>query len=128
MAEHTLTVRAHRRPVHKDLAELWLACPDCPLTVHATIRPASQADHLINTLTDAHREQMGQTRHVVDLRPDGWTIQHPLACRPNLFDCPVNRAAERGLRERPPVPDGWYVCSIGETGGLIVGGRVDTDE
>jgi hypothetical protein len=35
--------------------------------------------------------------HLIELRDDGWTIQHPLACRSggrSLFDCEVNRAAE----------------------------------
>ena len=33
--------------------------------------------------------------HQIELRIDGWTIQHPLSCRPNLFECKVNRAAEK---------------------------------
>ncbi len=31
--------------------------------------------------------------HVIELREDGWTIMHRIACRPNLFDCPYNQAA-----------------------------------
>jgi len=31
--------------------------------------------------------------HVIELRDDGFTIQHPLSCRPNLFDCIYNYAA-----------------------------------
>lgn len=29
-------------------------------------------------------------RHIVNLRSDGFTIMHPLSCRPNLFDCIYN--------------------------------------
>lgn len=31
--------------------------------------------------------------HQIEFRPEGWTIQHPINCRPQLFKCPVNRAA-----------------------------------
>lgn len=55
-------------------------------------------------------------RHIIDVRADGWTIKHPLACRPNLFDCPVNRAAERSMAafDGPPVPPGHYECRVGD--------------
>lgn len=33
-------------------------------------------------------------RHVIRFSERGWTIRHPLACRPGLFECPVNQAAE----------------------------------
>lgn len=61
--------------------------------------------------------------HVVDLRTDGWTVQHPLACRPNLFACPVNRAAERDLTERPSQAPGQYVCALNADGLLEIGAR-----
>lgn len=72
-------------------------------------------------------------RHIIDLRADGWTIMHPLACRPQLFECPVNRAAEKHLFG-PPAELGRYECwadgrlddiSAGE---FLVGGRVDQAE
>lgn len=50
-------------------------------------------------------------RHIIDLRDGGWTIKHPLSCRPKLFDCPVNRAAERDLAVRPAAV-GRYECGI----------------
>lgn len=28
-----------------------------------------------------------ETRHIIKFYPKDWTIQHPLACRPNLFEC-----------------------------------------
>jgi hypothetical protein len=39
--------------------------------------------------------------HVIDFAEHGWTIMHPLfGCGFDLFNCPINEAAERGL-ERP---------------------------
>jgi hypothetical protein len=72
-------------------------------------------------------------RHIIQFRTDGWTIKHPLACRPNLFDCPVNRAAEAelGTRRCPPAPPGRYECRAGEgdlAGMLLLGDRVDQSE
>lgn len=61
-------------------------------------------------------------RHVVDLRDDGWTIKHPLSCRPNLFDCDVNTAAERDLDE-PPAELGRFVCGLDGDGRLTIGPR-----
>lgn len=57
--------------------------------------------------------------HVVDLRADGWTIQHPLTCRTDLFACPVNRAAERDLTG-PPHEFGRFECGV-EDGEFWIG-------
>jgi hypothetical protein len=61
----------------------------------------------------------GPDEHVIDLRDDGWTIKHPLSCRPHLFDCPVNRAAERDLTEAP-AQLGRFVCLLDEVGGFTI--------
>lgn len=59
--------------------------------------------------------------HIIELRADGWTIQHPLACRPNLFDCPVNRVAERDLTDAPAML-GRFECQINDLGDrLLIG-------
>jgi hypothetical protein len=63
-----------------------------------------------------------ETEHVVEFREDGWTIKHPLACRPNLFDCAVNRAAGRALQE-PPAEFGRFACGLAEDGQFVVGDR-----
>lgn len=63
-----------------------------------------------------------ETEHVVEFREDGWTIMHPLACRPNLFDCAVNRAAGRALEE-PPAEFGRFACGLAEDGQFVVGDR-----
>jgi hypothetical protein len=57
-------------------------------------------------------------RHVVELREDGWTIQHPLSCRPNLFDCIVNFAA-REWEEVRQHPHGRFYCTV-DAGDLII--------
>ncbi|AYF29288.1 hypothetical protein CSH63_17815 [Micromonospora tulbaghiae] len=68
-------------------------------------------------------------RHIIDLRADGWTLKHPLACRRgDLFDCPVNRAASQQLDGPPPESPGRYVCWLGDrdlAGMLILGDRID---
>lgn len=69
-------------------------------------------------------------QHVIEFRADGWTIQHPLACRLNgqLFDCPVNQVAGVDLRalDGPPAPPGQYECDINDLGDrLLIGDRVD---
>jgi len=35
-------------------------------------------------------DQVEKPYHVINLREDGFTIQHPLSCRPNLFTCTAN--------------------------------------
>jgi hypothetical protein len=61
--------------------------------------------------------------HVIQITDDGWTIMHPIACRPDLFACPVNRAA--GDRLKTPIgPNGRYVCSL-EDGQFTIGRRVE---
>jgi hypothetical protein len=65
------------------------------------------------------RDMTDDAQHVIDLRDDGWTIKHPLTCRPNLFDCHFNRAA-RDLAGSPALP-GRYVCDVDDTGHLTVG-------
>lgn len=62
-------------------------------------------------------------QHLMEIRVDGWTLQHPLACRPNLWDCEVNRAMDArdipaGLR--PAV----YVCELVD-GELTIGDQVE---
>ncbi|MEU4592903.1 DUF6085 family protein [Micromonospora aurantiaca (nom. illeg.)] len=69
--------------------------------------------------------------HVIEIRPDGWTIQHPLSCRPDLFNCPVNRVgeAEMGSLNCPPAPPGRYECGINDLGDrFLLGDRVDQEE
>lgn len=64
----------------------------------------------------------GPDAHVIDVRDDGWTIRHPLSCRPNLFDCEVNRAA--GPSRQLPVDPGRYACWTDDQGVLNIGDPV----
>lgn len=57
--------------------------------------------------------------HVIELRADGWTIKHPLYCRPALFECPVNKAAER--LDKAPAESGRYVVELDDAGVLRIG-------
>jgi hypothetical protein len=62
--------------------------------------------------------------HVIEFREDGWTIMHPMSCRPDLFACVTNRVAEGNLRGQPFEAPGRYLCSmIGDD--LVVGARID---
>ena len=60
--------------------------------------------------------QVGYTsdgRHIIDFDEQGWAIQHPVECRPQLLDCPVNRAMM--FVSRPPTEgEGRYYVSMDE--------------
>lgn len=61
--------------------------------------------------------------HVIELREDSWTIQHPLSCRPDLFACPVNKAA---LGSSGPPVLGRYEVGLNDAGDeLVIGERVE---
>lgn len=80
------------------------------------------ADAVLSALADAGYEVVpkGSDHHVIEFREHGWTLQHPLSCRPDLFACPVNHAAKgRGRHEL-----GRYECRLGN-GRLIVGNRIE---
>jgi hypothetical protein len=62
--------------------------------------------------------------HVIDLRDDGWTIKHPLSCRPHLFECAVNLAAGQALVE-PPSFRGRYQCEVADDGMFTIGDIAD---
>jgi hypothetical protein len=58
-----------------------------------------------------HAIELAEDRHKIELRYDGFTIMHPLSCRPNLFDCDYNFAAKDALSVGE-VPNGVYYCSV----------------
>lgn len=97
--------------------------PVVPMPVGHVVAPAvewlaAEVERLRNRIAELEGDDDG--RHIIDLRDDGWTIKHPLSCRPNLFDCPVNEAAERDLTE-PPDERGQRVCSLNDDGHLLIG-------
>lgn len=62
--------------------------------------------------------------HLIEVRPDGWTIQHPLSCRPDLFNCRVNRAASATLTVAPNRAPGIYRCEVAaRTERLVISAR-----
>lgn len=63
-------------------------------------------------------------RHIIDVTENGWTIKHPLSCRPNLFDCPVNKAATRDLTEAS-AELGRFACDVDDDGHFTIGQRVE---
>jgi hypothetical protein len=62
--------------------------------------------------------------HVIDLRDDGWVIKHPLSCRPNLFNCPVNRATGVPTGSSMPTSGQWE-CGVDARGALTIGRKID---
>jgi hypothetical protein len=78
-------------------------------------------------VTRAQAEYAAAERHVIDLNENGWTIKHPLSCRPNLLDCPISTAADRDLTS-PPAEWGRYVCELDSDGSFVVGPRVEARE
>ncbi len=50
--------------------------------------------------------------HLLKVGPEGWTLQHPIRCRPDMFACPVNQLMMRGILVRDE--DGEYMASINE--------------
>lgn len=84
----------------------------------------TENEHLRAEILALHQEletYHRDTGHIVDLREDGWTIQHPLSCRPNLFDCIYNFAAARVL-QIGGIP-GRYQVTV-DAGELIIGERL----
>lgn len=53
-------------------------------------------------------------RHVLEVREDGWSIEHPVVCRLDdrrLLDCTVHRMVQQDLdgRERPSHPGRYWI-------------------
>jgi hypothetical protein len=58
--------------------------------------------------------------HLIEFRADGWTIQHPLRCRPNLFACQVNRMAGDQIGGPPASGLGVYECDVDDDGTFML--------
>lgn len=87
----------------------------------ATVRAQTIRDLEAGRITPEEIAAVGcMTSHLVNLREDGWTIKHPLSCRPHLFDCPINVAAVRDLLE-PPDQLGVYTCELDADGRFVIG-------
>lgn len=55
--------------------------------------------------------------HVLQVRADGWGLQHPLTCRPALTECEFHKSAME-LSQRPVPDDGEYVVEL--LGGAVL--------
>ncbi len=69
-------------------------------------------------------------RHVLSVHDNGWGIEHPLRCRPNLTACAVRQAAARYFETFITDPPGSFtgrfeVTVIGDH--LAIGGPVQDD-
>jgi len=58
-----------------------------------------------------------QSFHLIKFEDDGWIIQHPLSCRPNLFDCKYNVSMDSydGIHR-----NGIYRCALNDYGELEI--------
>jgi hypothetical protein len=64
--------------------------------------------------------------HIIEFRAGGWTIKHPLSCRPRLFDCAVNRLAEQQVDGPPQGVTGRFEVGVNDLGDrLLIGDRID---
>jgi hypothetical protein len=65
--------------------------------------------------------------HIIEFGPIGWTLKHPLVCRPKLFECPVNQAVQREAAElsTAPLPPGRYHVVLDENGMVVVGSKLE---
>lgn len=69
--------------------------------------------------------------HVVRFAEDGWTMKHPLACRPDLFECPMNDRLTEYTHEQASInrstqPLGVYEVSVNDENRLVLGRRLRT--
>lgn len=102
------------------LDAIWERLPELPEDDRD--RLVGEIDELISTASVVV-EVADDDGHVVDLRDDGWTIKHPLSCRPHLFDCPVNLAAERDLTE-PQRDRGRFACRVDDVGRFVINEKI----
>ena len=91
--------------------------------------PTHQADAVLATLDGAGivlvewKPEWGDPEnHVVDVTEYGWSLQHPLRSRPNLFGCLVQQAVsaqanEDGILDVDDV--GRYLVDLDETETLV---------
>lgn len=78
--------------------------------------------HQVQNLKAKLRQYERDDRHQIELREDGYTIQHPMACRPNLFDCVFNLMVREDFTEPPTELGRFYLDFDGAD--LTVGERV----
>ena len=123
--------------LHETFAKAWTlhlgqhpapACPSDMNTEDCCDRHGLRA--ALDALTAAGRlaPPDDDPRHIIEFRPDGWTLKHPLSCRlGDLFGCRVNEAAED--LDDPPAEPGRYAVTVDSIDGqLRIGDRVEQAE
>jgi hypothetical protein len=48
-------------------------------------------------------------KHILDLTEESWSLQHPLACRPDLLQCAVHAKVTDFFVQTELAPDRYYV-------------------
>lgn len=103
-------------------------CPICTVELVPDLEQETQIPpHLQVVHTQCLRRLTGDgngDRHVLHLNRDGqgFFLHHPLACRPNLFACPVNQ--HLGRLDEAPADPGQYEVVIRADGYVELGERV----
>lgn len=84
--------------------------------------PSAEADKVARAQAGYARDD----KHIVEIGTFSWTLSHPLTCRPNLFDCEVNKAAEGHWLE---IPDevGRFLCELDKDGRFVVQQRINEE-
>lgn len=61
--------------------------------------------------------------HIVKFDDDGWTLKHPVRCRPNLFECVYNHLGYQDLYDAND--DGEYPVHQDGNGHPVLGAKID---
>lgn len=108
-------LRAERDDAIKDRA-WWHALSD--RYDEEALEQAARAEQAETRLKELERS-FGPD-HVVEIGPGDWTLQHPLACRPDLLACRFNAAMHRTFPEPPDVEPGRYAALLDEDGFVVL--------
>lgn len=102
--------------------EDWM---EAPILGHGLYARYQDARDLIRDLWSV----IGDERHIVDYRVDGWSIQHPLECRPAMLDCTIHEAVDaeaNGYGDLNLAEWGrWVVEGVDDAGRPIYGASLD---
>jgi len=92
--------------LHADAA--YIAAVD-PATILALLDDLDAAQARIAEL----EASLGTDEHIVTFSEDGYGLQHPIRCRPDLLGCSVN--VYLAYRDEPDMPPGkWTVQLLGD--------------
>lgn len=82
-----------------DLAVIEAASTICPHRCGPCVPCQSVAVGVLTAGLTAIDPTLLDTHHVLIIGEDRWTLQHPLACRPNLAGCPMHAEVNAELRD-----------------------------